>query len=68
MSIGPNFSAGCWEIQWRYRTDPERRDWSQIDASNPDEAVAVLRDGDDGYNRIGRIDYIRRRRELEPKR
>lgn len=60
-AYGPNFTKGCFEIEWRRSGDVPYREWSQIDAASPDEALAVLMDGDSGYGRVGRVVSVRER-------
>lgn len=60
-AYGDNFRLGCFEVEWKRRDDPTRSEWSQVDAATPDEALAVIADGDNGYDRVGRIVSVRRR-------
>lgn len=59
------FQAGCFEVKWLHASDRQWRETSQVEASDADEAVAVVRDGDDGYGQVGPIVSVKRRRELE---
>ena len=47
------------EVEWEHARHPGWLEKSQVDAPDPDEAVAVVRDSDDGYGAVGRIVSVR---------